>query len=101
MINNNFNVIGKKNNQISVSNADREILTLGSTKNAGNSVNLVSGIIRLPSGLEFHALHRRPMIVSIHAARGHCSIHEFLKPLSCQFIYFNMIDIFFLSEHLR
>ena len=44
MINNNFNVIGKKNNQSSVSNADREIPNLGSTDNAGNSVNLVSGI---------------------------------------------------------
>ena len=44
MINNNFNVIGKKNYQSSVSNADREIPNLGSTDNAGNSVNLVSGI---------------------------------------------------------
>ena len=34
----------------SVSDADREIPTLKSTDNAGNSVNLVSGIIRLPSG---------------------------------------------------
>ena len=32
---------------------------LGSTDNAGNSVNLVSGIIHLPSGL-----HQRPMIDS-------------------------------------
>ena len=38
------NVIGKKNNQTSVSDSDRESLTLGSTNNAGNSVNLVSGI---------------------------------------------------------
>ena len=38
------------------SNADREIPTLGSTDNAGNSVNL---------GLEFLCLHRRPMIDSI------------------------------------
>ena len=51
--NNNFNVIGKKNNQTSVSDADREIPALGSTDNAGNSVNLVSGIIRLPSGWDF------------------------------------------------
>ena len=50
MINTNLNVIGKENNQSSVSDADREIPTLGSTDNAGNSVNLVSGIIRLHSG---------------------------------------------------
>ena len=48
-----FNVIGKKNSQTSVYDADREIPTIGSTDNAGNSVNLVSGIIRLPSGLGF------------------------------------------------
>ena len=41
---------GKKNNHSSVSDADREIPHLGSTNNAGNSVNLVSGFIRLPSG---------------------------------------------------
>ena len=57
MINNNFNIIGEKNNQTSVSDADREIPTLGSTDNAGNSVNLVSGIISLPSGWD-----RRPML---------------------------------------
>ena len=45
MINNN-----KKNNQTLVSDADREILTFGSTGNAGQMVNLVSGIIHLPSG---------------------------------------------------
>ena len=43
-------IIGKKNNQLSVPEADREILTLESKDNAGNSVNLISGIIRLPSG---------------------------------------------------
>ena len=48
MINNNFHVLGKKDNQTSVSDADRDIPTLGSTENAENSVNLVSGIIRLP-----------------------------------------------------
>ena len=42
-------VVGKKNNQTSVSEADQEIPTLGSTDNAGHSVNLVYGIIRLPS----------------------------------------------------
>ena len=48
-----FQRIGKKNNQSSVSDADREISTLGPTDNAGNSVNLVSSIIRLPSGWDF------------------------------------------------
>ena len=48
-----FNVIVKKNNQSSISNADREIPTLGSTDNTGNSVNIVSGIIRLPSVWDF------------------------------------------------
>ena len=46
-------IIGKKNNQSSVSDADREVRTLGSTDNAGNSVNLVSDIIRSPSGWDF------------------------------------------------
>ena len=45
-----FNVKSKKNNQTLVSDAYRAIPTLGSTDNAGNSVNLVSGIIRLPAG---------------------------------------------------
>ena len=49
----NFNVIGKKYNQTLASDADREIPTLGSTDNAGNSVNLVSSIIRLPWGWDF------------------------------------------------
>ena len=40
----------KKNNETSFSYEDREIPTLGSTENAGNSVNPVSGIISLPSG---------------------------------------------------
>ena len=48
-----FIVIGKKYNQTSVSDADREIPTFGSSDNAGNSVNLVSGIFRLPSGWDF------------------------------------------------
>ena len=48
----------KKNDQSSVSEADREIPILGSTDNAGNSVNLVSGIIRLPSGWDFSILAR-------------------------------------------
>ena len=49
----NFNVIGKKNDQTLVSDADREIPSIGSTDNAGNSVNLVSSIICLPSGWDF------------------------------------------------
>ena len=48
-----FPIIGKKNNHSLVSDADREIPILGSTDDAGNSVNLVSGIIRLPSGWDF------------------------------------------------
>ena len=53
MLNNFFNVIGKKNNQTSVFDADREIPTLGSTDIAENLVSLVSGIICLPSGWGF------------------------------------------------
>ena len=53
MIFNDFNVIGEKNNQASVYKSVREIPTLGSTDKAGHLVNLVSGIIRLPSGWDF------------------------------------------------
>ena len=42
-----------KNDQSLVSDADREIPTLGSMQNAGNSVNLVSGIICIPSSWDF------------------------------------------------
>ena len=42
-----FNVIGKKHNQTSVFNTDREIPTLG------NLVKLVSSIIHLPSAWDF------------------------------------------------
>ena len=48
-----FPVIGMKNNQSLVSDAGEEISTLGSTDNAGKSVNLVSGIICLPLGWDF------------------------------------------------
>ena len=48
-----YSVIVKKNNQSSVSDADREIPTLWSTGNAGNSVDLVSGLTGLPSGWGF------------------------------------------------
>ena len=43
-----YSVIGKKNKY-----NNREIPNLGSTDNARISVNLVSGIIRLPSGWDF------------------------------------------------
>ena len=55
-----FHRIGKKNKQSSVSDADREIPTLGSTDNAGNLVNHSFTL-----GLGFLCLHRRPMIDSI------------------------------------
>ena len=48
-----FPVTGKKNNQSSVSDTDREIPTRGSTDNAGNEVYRVCGIIRLPLGWDF------------------------------------------------
>ena len=50
MINNNLDVIGKKIIQSLVSNADLEIPTLGITDIARNTVNLISDIIRVPSG---------------------------------------------------
>ena len=48
-----FSIMGRKNNQSSVFDADREISILGSTDNAGNSVNRISGFIRFPSGWDF------------------------------------------------
>ena len=48
-----FLTIGKKINQSSALNADQENPTLGSMDYAGNSVNRISGIIRLPSGWDF------------------------------------------------
>ena len=48
-----FNVKGKKNNQRTDSGGDRKIQTLGYMNNVRNSVNLISGIIRLPSGSDF------------------------------------------------
>ena len=47
------NFLGKIHNQTTVFDADREIPTLESTKNAGNSVNLVSGVIRLSFSFTF------------------------------------------------
>ena len=66
MISSNFYVIGKKNYQTSVSDTDREIPTIGSTDNAGNSANLVSRIIRLLSDLGLFCLHQRPKIDSVY-----------------------------------
>ena len=43
-------IIGKKNNRSSVSDAYQVITALRSMDNARNSVNLISGIIPLPSG---------------------------------------------------
>ena len=42
------NVIGKKDNQTSISDADREISTLESTDNARKSVNLDFGLSVYP-----------------------------------------------------
>ena len=53
-----FQRIGKINYQSFVSDAGRKIPTLRSTDNAGNSgnsVNLISDIIRLPWGWDFSA----------------------------------------------
>ena len=46
-------IIGKKNNQSSVCDADLEIPTLRLRDKAENLINLVSGIIHLPSGWDF------------------------------------------------
>ena len=46
-----FPLIGKKNNQTSVSDADREIPTLGSPDNAGKLVNLVALSVYLRVGI--------------------------------------------------
>ena len=78
MINNNFNDIGKNNNQTSVTDADRKIPTLESTDNAGNEVNrhyplaFGLGFLKLrfrhyPFAFElgFLGMHRGPMIDGI------------------------------------
>ena len=57
----NFDVIVKKNNHTLVSDEDRKMPILGSTDSAGNSGNLVSGIIRLLSGLDFSDSRRIPL----------------------------------------
>ena len=62
-----FNVIGKKINQTSVSDEDREI----PTDNAGNSVNFFSGVIRLPSDWAFSVCIRdRWWILFIPVEKG-------------------------------
>ena len=58
----NKNDIGTENNQTSVSESDREIPTLGSTDNAGNSVNLVSDITLLPSGMRTQSQKSRSQL---------------------------------------
>ena len=70
MIIDNFNVIGKKNNQTLVSEADREILTLGSTENAGNLVKPRFRHYPFTLGLGFHDLHRKPMLDYIYLFSG-------------------------------
>ena len=59
---NHFDVIGKKNNQTFVSDADREILTLGSTDNA----KLRFRHYPFTLGFGFLGLHRRSMLDSIY-----------------------------------
>ena len=48
-----FPGVSKESNQSSVFDANRRFLNLVSTNYAGNSVYLVTGIIRLPSSWEF------------------------------------------------
>ena len=76
---NNFNLIGKKNNHTLVSDADREIPILGSTDNTGNEVNLVSGIIRLPSDWD-----RRPMLDSIYLSKAGVTYRLLLARMALQ-----------------
>ena len=49
-----FNVIGVKKNQTSVSDADREIPTLGSTDDAGNSFPVLSVYHRVGISKRFY-----------------------------------------------
>ena len=64
-----FNVKGKKNNQTSASDADRETLALGSTDNAGNLVNPSFPPYPFTLGLRFFGLHRGPMLDSFLSNR--------------------------------
>ena len=74
-----------------VSDAQREIPAVGSTDNAGNSVNLGSGIIHLPTG--FLCLHQRPMIDSIYhpLRRGslRLNLHVDSRKWCCCFLAFS------------
>ena len=63
-----FRIIGKKNNVSSVSDANREIPTLGSTDNAGNEVKPRFRHYPFTFELGFLGLHRRPMIDSLFTA---------------------------------
>ena len=101
-----FNIIGKKNNQTSVSDADQEIPTVGLTDTVGNSVNLVSGIGRL-HGLGFLGLHRKLFKISIVFLKpfylpkpssqfhGRCRSATLLYPASTliRFLYFLELEI--------
>ena len=65
-----FPIIGNKNNQSAVSDADRGILTTRPTDNAGNSVSLVSGIIHLFWGSDFFVcvVHKLFLIFCKHVS---------------------------------
>ena len=82
-----FPIIGKKNNQSLVSDADREIPTLRSTDNAGNSVNLRLRHYPSTLGLEFLGLHRRPVtdstvkILCIGTDRSHQTVQTKIRLL--------------------
>ena len=60
--------MGKENNQTSVSDADREIPTIGSKDNAGNEVKTSFPALSITLGLGFISLHRGPIIDSIFLA---------------------------------
>ena len=56
-----YDAIGNKNNKKSVSDVDREVLTLGSMTHAGNEVNYP-----FTPGSGFLGLPRKPMLDSVH-----------------------------------
>ena len=66
-----YSIIGKKYNQLSASDADREIPTLGPTDNAGNEVNRRFRQHPLALGLGFLCLHQKPMIDSSYLSLVH------------------------------
>ena len=71
-------VIGKTNNQTSISDADRKIETLPSTHNDANSVDLISRHYPFTLGLKFLGLHWRPMVHSFIHGTGR-GIHFLLR----------------------